>query len=78
VSWALRQIGKRGTRLSGEAVSVAERLSRNAAPAARWVGRDVLRELRSAAVQDRLARREMTRRRGGRHTEETRDRLSHL
>jgi 3-methyladenine DNA glycosylase AlkD len=51
-SWALRAIGKRSTRLNRRAIETAERLQ--AGGAARWVGTDALRELRSPAVQARL------------------------
>jgi 3-methyladenine DNA glycosylase AlkD len=54
VSWALRQIGKRSSGLNSLAVRTAERIERIDSPAARWVARDALRELRSDAVQARL------------------------
>lgn len=54
VSWALRQIGKRSSGLNSQAVRTAERIERIDSPAARWVARDALRELRSDAVQARL------------------------
>jgi 3-methyladenine DNA glycosylase AlkD len=54
VSWALRQIGKRNRALHAAAVGEAERLLQLAAPAARWVARDALRELRSTQVLRRL------------------------
>ena len=44
-SWALRQMGKRSPALRGKAVASARRLASSGSPAARWVGRDVLREL---------------------------------
>ena len=47
VSWALRQIGKRNARLRGAAIAAAERISRDESRAARWIARDVLRELRA-------------------------------
>lgn len=53
-SWALRAIGKRSTGLHRLAVETAEALRQ--ADATRWVGSDALRELRSDAVQRRLAR----------------------
>ena len=56
VSWALRSIGKRSPGLNAEAIRTAEQIDRIDARAARWVARDVLRELRSEAVQARLAR----------------------
>jgi len=57
VSWALRGIGRRNAALHGPAVAVARRLAASDAPAARWVGKDALRELTSAAVVRRLKRR---------------------
>jgi 3-methyladenine DNA glycosylase AlkD len=68
VSWALRNVGKRTPALNAAAIRCAEgilaRANRRAGGArggdpgdrsARWVARDVLRELRSAKVQARLA-----------------------
>jgi 3-methyladenine DNA glycosylase AlkD len=52
-SWALRAIGKRSRALNRQAVGTAEEL-RTRGGAARWVGTDALRELRSPAVQARL------------------------
>lgn len=54
VSWALRQIGKRSPHLHREAIRTAERLMAMDARSARWIARDVLRELESDAVRDRL------------------------
>jgi 3-methyladenine DNA glycosylase AlkD len=56
VSWALRGVGRRSAALNAAAVPVARRLAASDAPAARWVGKDALRELTSAAVQRRLER----------------------
>jgi 3-methyladenine DNA glycosylase AlkD len=50
VSWALRGIGRRNRALHARAVAAARRLAAFEAPAARWVGKDALRELTSAAV----------------------------
>ncbi len=57
VNWALRQIGKRTPACHTAAIDTAERiLVRHAgSAAARWVARDALRELRSAAVTARVA-----------------------
>lgn len=55
VSWALRAIGHRSASLHAEAVAVATRLSAREARAARWIGRDALRDLSSPAAQRRLA-----------------------
>ena len=54
-SWALRSIGKRSAALNGPAIETAAAL-RAGGRGARWVGADALRELRSDAVQTRLAR----------------------
>ena len=55
VNWALRSVGKRNAALNVAAVDVAKRLGESTNPAARWVGKDALRELASPAVQERLA-----------------------
>jgi 3-methyladenine DNA glycosylase AlkD len=54
VNWALRCIGKRSSALNTAAVTVARRLADSPEAAARWVGKDALRELTSAAVVRRL------------------------
>ena len=46
VSWALRAVGKRNGELKAAAVEVAKRLAESTEPAARWVGKDALREFR--------------------------------
>ena len=55
VNWALRSIGKRNSALNKAAVQLARRLAGSQQPAARWVGKDALRELESPAVAGRLA-----------------------
>lgn len=45
VSWALRAIGRRNAKLNAAAIRVAQRLAASPRAAARWVGRDALREL---------------------------------
>lgn len=55
VNWALRQIGKRNAALNRAAIESAERLIARPEPAAQWVGRDALKELRSDKVQAKLA-----------------------
>lgn len=57
VNMALRAVGKRNPTLHAAAVAVAERLSDSKQEAARWVGKDALRELKSASVTRRLAAR---------------------
>lgn len=54
VNMALRAIGKRNRTLNAAAVAVARRLADSQEAAARWVGRDALRELTSPAVTRRL------------------------
>ena len=54
VSWALRQIGKRNRALHAAAVAEAERILLLDTPPARWIARDVLRELESEKTRSRL------------------------
>ena len=54
VNWALRQIGKRNTRLNRTAIAAAEEIHGLDSSAARWIASDALRELRGPAVQRRL------------------------
>jgi 3-methyladenine DNA glycosylase AlkD len=55
VNMALRAIGKRNRALNAAATAVAERLAASPRAAARWVGKDALRELASPAVARRFA-----------------------
>ena len=57
VNWALRQIGKRSPACHTAAIDTGERIlfRHPGSAAARWVARDALRELRSAAVTARVA-----------------------
>ena len=55
VNMALRATGKRSPTLNAAAVVVARRLAASPEAAARWVGKDALRELTSPAVTRRLA-----------------------
>jgi 3-methyladenine DNA glycosylase AlkD len=57
VNWALRTIGKRNAALNAAAVATAGRLAATTSPAARWVGKDALRDLASPATKRRLTRR---------------------
>jgi 3-methyladenine DNA glycosylase AlkD len=57
VNWALRSIGKRSLVLNAAAVAAAQRLAASPQAAARWVGKDALRELTSPSVTRRLATR---------------------
>jgi 3-methyladenine DNA glycosylase AlkD len=54
VSWALRHIGKRNRHLNAMAVQTAQQMQQANSKAARWVAAEALRELTSAAIQERL------------------------
>jgi 3-methyladenine DNA glycosylase AlkD len=54
VNMALRAIGKRNRRLNAAAVAVARRLADSQDAAAKWVGKDALRELTSPGMSKRL------------------------
>jgi 3-methyladenine DNA glycosylase AlkD len=56
VSWALRQIGKRSASLHTRAIRTANQIEAIDSRSARWIARDVLRELESPAVRQRFAR----------------------
>jgi 3-methyladenine DNA glycosylase AlkD len=45
VSWALRRIGGRNAALNAAATAVAQRLAASPQPAARWIGKDALRDI---------------------------------
>jgi 3-methyladenine DNA glycosylase AlkD len=55
VNWALRQIGKRNRALHAKALALSRRLAARPDAAARWIGKDAIRELTSPAVIRRLA-----------------------
>jgi 3-methyladenine DNA glycosylase AlkD len=55
INMALRSIGKRSPGLNAAAVTTARRLAESPEAAARWVGKDALRELTSPGVVRRLA-----------------------
>jgi 3-methyladenine DNA glycosylase AlkD len=57
VSWALRGVGRRSVKLNKASLALAKKLAGSKEPAPRWIGKDALRELSSAAVQKRLERR---------------------
>ncbi|WP_037388419.1 DNA alkylation repair protein [Sinorhizobium americanum] len=54
VNWALRQIGKRNAACHRPALALAEKLAASGNRAARWTGKDAVRELTSANVRGRL------------------------
>jgi 3-methyladenine DNA glycosylase AlkD len=57
VSWALRLAGRRSAVLHAAAVDLARRLAASPEAAARWVGKDAIRDLTKPAVLSRLAAR---------------------
>lgn len=56
VNWALRSVGKRNAALHRDALDVAARLAESDNRAARWNGKDALRELSGPTVRRRLDR----------------------
>jgi 3-methyladenine DNA glycosylase AlkD len=54
VNWALRQIGKRNSKLNAAAIRAAKEIRKTESSASRWIAADALRELGSVAVQKRL------------------------
>jgi 3-methyladenine DNA glycosylase AlkD len=57
VSWALRAVGRRSAALHTASVKLAKRLSASPEPAAKWVGKDALRDLTRPAVIRQVAAR---------------------
>ena len=55
VNMALRAVGKRNPALNAAAIALARRLAASTIPAARWNGKDALRELTGPSVARRLA-----------------------
>lgn len=55
VNWALRAVGRRNVALNAAAVETARQLAASPNTAARWVGRDALRELTGPIVQRRIS-----------------------
>jgi 3-methyladenine DNA glycosylase AlkD len=53
VSWALRRTGTRNAKLREASAAVAQRLSASDSAAARWIGKDALRDLRKADARKR-------------------------
>lgn len=54
VNWALRQIGKRNSRLNKNAIETAKEILKMESKSAKWIASDALKELTSKAVQKRL------------------------
>jgi 3-methyladenine DNA glycosylase AlkD len=57
VSWALRGVGERSAPLNAAAVKLARKLAGSENAAARWIGKDALRQLDTPAVRKRLEKR---------------------
>ncbi len=57
-SWALRNIGKRNSKLNAAAINEANRIRLIHSKSARWIAADVIRELKSEAVQKRLKKKQ--------------------
>ncbi len=55
VNWALRGIGKRNDNLNHKAIQTALAMQKIDSKSARWIAADALRELKSEAVQTKLA-----------------------
>jgi 3-methyladenine DNA glycosylase AlkD len=57
VNWALRQIGKRSMALHTPSLALSEKLAASPDKAARWIGKDAVRELTDPRTLERLAKR---------------------
>lgn len=55
ISWALRKMGSRDQTLNKLAIETAGRIQKQDSSSARWIARDVLEELESEKVQQKLA-----------------------
>ena len=54
VNWALRQIGKRNSKLNNKAIETAEQIKKIDSKSAKWIAADAIRELTSTAIRKRL------------------------
>jgi 3-methyladenine DNA glycosylase AlkD len=54
VNWALRQIGKRSRELNNASLVLARRLAGSKDKTERWIGKNAVRELASASIQQRM------------------------
>ena len=54
VSWALRVMGRRNPVLNGACLETARRLVESDQPAARWIGREAVKELTGSVVRRKL------------------------
>ena len=60
VSWALRGMANTGTELHSAAIELAEELAASDNATERWVGKDVLRDIKRPMIAKRAAKRELT------------------
>ena len=58
VNWALRNIGKSGTRYYKDALKTAQRLLQSGSSSASWIAKDAIRELNNPAIIARAKERE--------------------
>ena len=54
ISWALRQIGKRDLALNRSALKIAKEILEIETKSSKWIAKDVIKELESDAIQERL------------------------
>jgi 3-methyladenine DNA glycosylase AlkD len=61
VSWALRGMAGTGTELRDDVMDLAEQLANSTNAAERWVGKDVLRDIKRPMIAKRVEKRETKR-----------------
>lgn len=54
ISWALRQIGKRNLSLNESACKIANKILEIETKSSKWIAKDVIKELESDSIQERL------------------------
>ena len=57
VSWALRTVGRRNLELHEACTALAQKLSESSDPTTRWLGKEAVREFKSAVVARQLKKR---------------------
>ena len=63
MNWALRSIGKRNAKLNAAALALSEKLAASENRTARWIGKDAIRDLTGPKTLERLARRQIAKKR---------------
>ncbi len=58
VSWALRSIGKRNISLNKKVIQIAEKMKEEKNKTAQWIASDILRELTSEKIQQRIRKKQ--------------------